>query len=69
MLKEMISPYTHPDGSVMPPSLPDFGTALFVANYLHQLRVTRGMDLTLDQAIQICSGHPGRYRLSFMWIP
>ncbi|KAG2101530.1 hypothetical protein BD769DRAFT_186902 [Suillus cothurnatus] len=36
-------------------SLPD-ETALFVANYLHQLRLTFGTDMTLDQVIRICSG-------------
>ncbi|KAG2034584.1 hypothetical protein BDR03DRAFT_599543 [Suillus americanus] len=38
---------------VMHASLPN-ETSLFVANYLHQLRLTIGTDMTLDQAIQIC---------------
>lgn len=44
-------------------SLPD-ETALFVASYLHQLRLTFGTDMTLDQAIRICGGQwdtPGHY--------
>ncbi|KAG2131820.1 hypothetical protein DEU56DRAFT_452399 [Suillus clintonianus] len=31
-------------------------TALFVANYLHQMRLTFGTGMTVDQAIRICSG-------------
>jgi hypothetical protein len=44
-------------------TLPD-KTALFVASYLHQLRVIHGMNLTIDQAIWICEELPdilGRY--------
>lgn len=51
------------DSGAVHASLPD-KTALFVANYLHQLRVIHGMDMTLDQAIGICGGQldiPGGY--------
>jgi hypothetical protein len=67
MQKEINSPsrvHVHPGRSgVMHVTLPD-KTALFVASYLHQLRVIHGMDLTIDQAIWICEELPdilGRY--------
>ncbi|KAG1763054.1 hypothetical protein EDD22DRAFT_889022, partial [Suillus occidentalis] len=50
-----LSNYSHHYSGVMHTSLPD-ETALFVASYLHQLRLTFGTDMTLDQAIRICDG-------------
>lgn len=47
--------HSHHYSGVMHASLLD-ETALFVANYLHQLRLTFGTDMTLDQAIRICGG-------------
>ncbi|KAG1873281.1 hypothetical protein C8R48DRAFT_669882 [Suillus tomentosus] len=47
--------HSHHYSGTMRASLPD-ETALFVANYLHQLRLKFGMDMTLDRAIQICIG-------------
>ncbi|KAG1751035.1 hypothetical protein EDB19DRAFT_1674589, partial [Suillus lakei] len=47
--------HSHHVSGVTHASLPD-ETALFVANYLHQLRMTFGTDMTLDQAIRMCDG-------------
>lgn len=50
-----LSNRSHYYSGVMHTSSPD-EMALFVASYLHQLRLTFGTDLTLDQAIRICEG-------------
>lgn len=47
--------HSHHYSGAIHTSLPD-ETALFVASYLHQLRLTFGTDMTLDQAIRICGG-------------
>ncbi|KAG1797875.1 uncharacterized protein HD556DRAFT_247374 [Suillus plorans] len=55
--------HSHHYSGTMRASLPD-ETALFVANYLHQLGLKFGMDMTLDRVIQICIGQwdtPGHW--------
>ncbi|KAG1822639.1 uncharacterized protein BJ212DRAFT_817567 [Suillus subaureus] len=47
--------HSHHYSGVTHVSLPD-ETSLFVANYLCQLRLTFGTDMTLDQAIRVCGG-------------
>ncbi|KAG2065784.1 hypothetical protein BDR04DRAFT_137060 [Suillus decipiens] len=53
----MLNDHSYHNSGVIHASSPgETQTALFVANYLHQLRLSFGTDMTLDQAIRICSG-------------
>ncbi|KAG1879251.1 hypothetical protein F4604DRAFT_561695 [Suillus subluteus] len=54
-VSNLLKGHSHHYSGVMHASLPD-ETALLVANYLHQLRLRFGTDMTLDQAIRICGG-------------